>query len=106
MTPESAANGSVPRNTPVRSALLGIWLSGSISRIAKLLDVGGGSGAYSIAFCAANQHLRATILDFPETMDTAKLYAREAGFSDRIAHLAGNAVKVEWPDGHDIVLLE
>jgi hypothetical protein len=72
----------------------------------KLLDVGDGSGAHSIAFCAANQHLRATILDFPETMDTAKLYAREAGFSDRIAHLAGNAVKVEWPDGHDIVLLE
>src|SRR6202042_3434405 len=39
----------------------------------KLLDVGGGSGAYSIAFCAANPHLRATILDFPETVDTAKL---------------------------------
>ena len=44
----------------------------------KLLDVGGGSGAYSIAFCAANPHLQATILDFPETVDTAQLYAREA----------------------------
>jgi ubiquinone/menaquinone biosynthesis C-methylase UbiE len=71
----------------------------------KLLDVGGGSGAYSIAFCAANPHLQATILDFPETMDTAKRYAREAGLSDRISHLAGNAIKVEWPNGHDVVLM-
>ena len=71
----------------------------------KLLDVGGGSGAYSIAFCAANPHLQATILDFPETIDTAKLYAGEADLSDRISHLAGNAIKVEWPNGHDVVLM-
>jgi 2-hydroxy-4-(methylsulfanyl)butanoate S-methyltransferase len=71
----------------------------------KLLDVGGGSGAYSIAFCAANPHLQATILDFPETIETAKLCAREAGLSDRISHLAGNAIKVEWPGGHDVVLM-
>jgi hypothetical protein len=71
----------------------------------KLLDVGGGSGAYSLAFCAANPHLQATILDFPETVDTATLCAREAGLSDRIAHLAGNAIKVDWPMGHDVVLM-
>ncbi len=69
----------------------------------KLLDVGGGSGAYSIAFCAAYPRLQAAILDFPETVDTAKLCAREAGLTDRIAHLAGNAIKVEWPKGHDVV---
>ena len=63
----------------------------------KLLDVGGGSSAYSIAFCAANPGLRATILDFPETVETARRYAREAGLSDRIAHVGGNAIKVDWP---------
>jgi ribosomal protein L11 methylase PrmA len=71
----------------------------------KLLDVGGGSGVYSIAFCAAYPHLKATILDFPETVDTARLYAGEAGLSNRISHLAGNAIKVEWPKGHDVVLM-
>ncbi len=54
----------------------------------KLLDVGGGSGAYSIAFCAESA-TSATILDFPETVDTAKRYAREAGQSGRIAHRRG-----------------
>jgi 2-hydroxy-4-(methylsulfanyl)butanoate S-methyltransferase len=71
----------------------------------KLLDVGGGSGAYSIAFCALNQRLSATILDFPETVDTAKRYARVAGLSDRIAHVGGNAITVDWPSGHDVVLM-
>jgi cyclopropane fatty-acyl-phospholipid synthase-like methyltransferase len=71
----------------------------------KLLDVGGGSGTHSVAFCAANPRLKATILDFPETVDTARRYAREAGLSDRIAHLARNATKVDWPAGHDVVLM-
>ena len=71
----------------------------------NLLDVGGGSGAYSIAFCAANPQLSATILDFPQTVDTAKRYAREAGLADRITNLAGNAVGVDWPGGHDVILM-
>ena len=105
-TRESAASGSVPRNIPGRSGLHACSRSGSISKIAtSFLDVGGGSGAYSIAFCAANPHLQATILDFPETVDTARRYVQEAGLSDRIAHLAGNAIKVEWPGGHDVVLM-
>ena len=71
----------------------------------KFLDVGGGSGAYSIAFCAMNPWLSATILDFPETVDTAKRHAGEAGLADRISHIAGNAIAVDWPTGHDVVLM-
>jgi 2-hydroxy-4-(methylsulfanyl)butanoate S-methyltransferase len=71
----------------------------------RLLDVGGGSGAYSLAFCAANPGLSATILDFPQTTETAKRYAREAGLADRIAHIGGNAITTDWPNGHDVVLM-
>ena len=42
----------------------------------ELLDVGGGSGAYSLAFCMANPQLKATILDFAQTVETARKYAR------------------------------
>jgi len=71
----------------------------------RLLDVGGGSGAYSLAFCASNPQLSATILDFPQTVGTAKRYAREAGLADRIMHLPGNAITTDWPDGHDVILM-
>lgn len=71
----------------------------------RLLDAGGGSGAYTLAFCAANPGLEATILDFPETVGTARKYARDAGLTRRVAHLAGNAVTTDWPAGHDVVLM-
>ena len=71
----------------------------------RLLDVGGGSGAYSLAFCAANSQLAATILDFPQTVDTARRYAQKAGLAARIAHLAGNAITTDWPTGHDVILM-
>jgi hypothetical protein len=77
----------------------------SLGDCKRLLDVGGGSGAYTLAFCTANPRLEATILDFPPTVETARRYAREAGLTDRIAHLAGNAVTTEWPVGHDAVLM-
>ena len=71
----------------------------------RLLDVGGGSGAYRLAFCAANPRLSATILDFPQTVDTARRYVRAAGLDHRITHLAGNAITADWPAGHDVVLM-
>lgn len=74
----------------------------SLGGRSRLLDVGGGSGAYTIAFCAANPRLNATILDFPQTVETAKRYAREAWLADRISHLPGNAISTEWPAEHDV----
>jgi len=49
--------------------------------------------------------LTATILDFPQTIDTAKHYARKAGLAARIAHLGGNAITTDWPSGHDVILM-
>jgi 2-hydroxy-4-(methylsulfanyl)butanoate S-methyltransferase len=71
----------------------------------QLLDVGGGSGAYTLAFCRANPLLKATILDFPETVETARKYAQQSGLTDRVAHLAGNAITTDWPNGHDVILM-
>jgi ubiquinone/menaquinone biosynthesis C-methylase UbiE len=70
-----------------------------------LLDVGGGSGAYTLAFLKQNPQLSATILDFPDTMSTSTRYAAEAGMSDRVRHLAGNAITTQWPAAQDVVLM-
>ena len=70
-----------------------------------LLDVGGGSGAFSIALCEHNPALGATVLDFPSVLDIAREYRHEAGLDDRITLLGGDAVHVEWPPNQDVVLL-
>src|SRR5208337_4982639 len=45
----------------------------------KMLDVGGGSGAYSIAFAQANEMLQVELLDFPEVLAIAQRHIAEAG---------------------------
>lgn len=71
----------------------------------SLLDIGGGSGAFTIALCQRNTTLTATILDFPETVDVAKRYVAKAGLQERISHLPGNALGTEWPRGHEVILM-
>lgn len=86
---------------PARLMARRVDLSGATT----LLDVGGGSGAYTLAFLKQNPKLRATILDFPETTQTAQRYASEAGLSDRVAHVEGNAITTPWPGEQDVVLM-
>lgn len=70
-----------------------------------LLDVGGGSGAFSIALCQRNPALRATVLDFPNVITVAQRFVTEAGLQDRIDYVRGDAVNAAWPKDQDVVLM-
>ena len=70
-----------------------------------LLDVAGGSGAFSITLCKRYPEMTATIIDFPNVVDVARRYVSGAGLSDRIGLLGGNALETEWPRDQDVVLL-
>lgn len=76
-----------------------------LSGATKFLDVGGGSGAYTLAFLKQNPGLQATILDFPETTETARRYVADAGMSGRVSYVQGNAITTDWPGGQDAVLM-
>lgn len=71
----------------------------------RLLDVAGGSGAFSILLCKRNPELHATILDFPNMTRLALAQAAQAGLGERIATLPGNAFEVDWPGEQDVVLM-
>jgi SAM-dependent methyltransferase len=69
-----------------------------------LLDVGGGTGLYSIAFLQKNPLLRAIVWDRPEVLKVAGELAREQGVSDRLACVAGDMFRDPLPDA-DVMLL-
>jgi 2-hydroxy-4-(methylsulfanyl)butanoate S-methyltransferase len=71
----------------------------------SLLDVAGGSGAFTIMLCKRNPGLSATIFDFPTALDTARGFIDGAGLNGRVAFAAGNAITGDWPQGHDVVLM-
>jgi ubiquinone/menaquinone biosynthesis C-methylase UbiE len=76
-----------------------------LSAAKTLLDVAGGTGAFSITLCKRHPHLRATILDFPTVTPIAARYVAEANLTDRIALMGGDALQTEWPRAQDLVLM-
>ena len=72
----------------------------------RLLDVGGGSGAYPIELCRLHPGLTATVLDLPHVCEIAAGKVDLAGLSDRIGTTAANFLTdAALPTGHDVLLL-
>ncbi len=70
----------------------------------KMLDVGGGSGAYSIAFAQANEMLQVELLDFPEVLAIAQRHIDEAGLGARIRTRPGDLRTDVFGKGFDVIL--
>lgn len=73
--------------------------------VARMLDVGGGSGAYSIAFARARETLRAEILDLPAVLPIAEGHIAEAGLAGRVSTRVGDLRTDDLGSGYDLVLL-
>jgi SAM-dependent methyltransferase len=72
----------------------------------RMLDLGGGSGAYSIAFVKAATALHSEIVDLPEVLPITQEHIRHAGLTDRISTRAGDMLSVPLePAAYDVVLL-
>jgi predicted O-methyltransferase YrrM len=71
----------------------------------QLLDVGGGTGIYSIAFLQKNPALRAIVLDRPEVLKVAAEMADAYGVADRLTCLPGDMFRDPLPADCDVILL-
>ena len=71
----------------------------------RLVDVGGGTGVYSIALLRANPDLRAVVWDRPEVLRVAAEFAAESGVADRMELQGGDMFADPFPAGADVVLL-
>jgi hypothetical protein len=76
-----------------------------LDRTRLLLDVGGGTGVYSIAFLQKNPGLRAVVWDRPEVLKVAAEMGRAYGVADRLQCVPGDMFKDPAPAGADTVLL-
>ncbi len=71
----------------------------------RLLDIGGGPGAFAIEFARRNPALSVTILDDAETLEVAKANIREAGLEDRISTVPGDAFESEFGGPYDFAFI-
>lgn len=70
-----------------------------------LLDIGGGSGVYSMAFLRANPGLRAVIFDLDRVIPLCREFIRSRGLEDRVSLVPGDFYRDELPAGCDLALL-
>lgn len=71
----------------------------------KLLDLGGGSGAYSIVATKTYPGLKAIVLDLPPVAVVANEYIAANDAADRVSTLPGDFTSTEFPSGVDVVVM-
>ncbi len=76
-----------------------------LSNSSLLLDLGGGSGCYSIALVSGFPALKAIVMDYPTVCEVAKQFINEADLADRITTYGGDLIKADFPPNADLMLL-
>lgn len=73
---------------------------------AKMLDIGGAHGLYSVRLCARNPGLSSVILDLPSAVEKSAPILEKYKMGDRVMHLSGNVLTDDLGEEvYDIILM-
>jgi len=87
------------QQAPRVAALLGL------DTVSRALDVGGGSGAFAMAFARHQPGLAAVVFDLPNVVPLTQKYVADAGLTSRVATAVGDYLVDPLPTGFDLVFL-
>lgn len=71
----------------------------------RLLDIGGASGTYTLAFLRKNPSMTAVLFDLPPVIEIARERIQAEGLADRVLLVPGDFSKGALPGGCDLALL-
>ena len=71
----------------------------------KLLDIGGGSGTYTIAFLKKNSKMTAILFDLEDVIPFAEERIKAEGLQERVVLESGDFYVDALPEGFDLALL-
>lgn len=77
----------------------------NLSGVNKLLDVGGGSGAFSFAMVDKYPAMKAMVYDLPNVIPITKKYIHSEGYENRVSTLTGNYLEDPLGNGYDMAFL-
>jgi len=76
-----------------------------LSNKTRIIDIGGGSGAYCIAAAKAHPRIRATVLDLPPVCVVAREFLAENGVADRVTAQPCDFTADPFPSGADVAIM-
>jgi 2-polyprenyl-3-methyl-5-hydroxy-6-metoxy-1,4-benzoquinol methylase len=103
--PELARDVGAYMNANSLAAAFVLAQRADLSGRQRLLDVGAGSGCFSIALAHANSDLRCTLMDLEAMCAVGMEYVRAAGLERRIDTCPRDMFRQAWPSGYDAILL-
>lgn len=71
----------------------------------RIMDIGGGSGAYCIAAAKAHPGIRAVVLDLPVVCEVAREFIAENGVSDRVEARPCDFTRDPFPQDCDVAIM-
>jgi acetylserotonin N-methyltransferase len=101
MPPELAPVITAFMNAHSRAAALAVGRHPLLSGVRTVLDVGGGSGIFSIEMAQARPDLTATVLEIGNICLEADRYIDAAGIGSRVNTHAANMFTQAWPRGFE-----
>lgn len=105
IAPQMARNIAAYMNANALPAALVLAQRADLRHCKRLLDVGAGSGCFSIALAQANPALRCTLMDLEAMCNVALEYVRAAGLADRIDTRSRDMFRQAWPSDCDAIFL-
>jgi 2-polyprenyl-3-methyl-5-hydroxy-6-metoxy-1,4-benzoquinol methylase len=95
----AAMHDRAKKQAPVVASLL------DLSGVSRVLDVGGGSGAFAMAFVCAKAGISATVFDLPNVVSLTQTYIEQEGLADKVKTVAGDYMVDDLGSGFDLVFL-
>lgn len=95
----AAMHDRAKKQAPAVAALL------DFSGVSRVLDVGGGSGAFAMAFARAKPGISATIFDLPNVVALTQKYIAQEGLADKVKTVIGDYMVDALGGGFDLVFL-
>lgn len=71
----------------------------------RIMDLGGGSGAYSIVAVQENPGLTAVVFDLPPVVEVTQEFIAKHGVGDRVSTMGGDFTKDDLPEGCDVAIM-
>ncbi|MGE0766122.1 MAG: methyltransferase [Hyphomicrobiaceae bacterium] len=76
-----------------------------LARRSRIMDIGGGSGAYCIQAAKQHPHIRGVVLDLPPVVTVAREFLAENGVADRVTAEPCNFVTDPFPTDCDVAIM-
>jgi SAM-dependent methyltransferase len=76
-----------------------------LSKTRSVLDVGGGSGAFSFEFVRRSNEMKAVVFDLPAVVKLTQQYIDQAGLTSKIIIKAGDYLLDNFGFGYDLVFV-